>query len=77
MQQPVMQHGYYYVIKIKLGLILYKCIWDTILTSLCHTNTMQLKCKNKKLQNLVASKPSKLDSYKKPVIQSLIYSLKN
>ena len=29
---------------------------------------MQLRCKNKKLQNLIALKPKKLDSYKIPVI---------
>ena len=29
---------------------------------------MQLRCKNKKLQNLVASKPKILDSYKIPVV---------
>ena len=29
---------------------------------------MQLRCKNKKLHNLIISKPKKLDSYKIPVL---------
>ena len=51
-------------LKNMLGLNLYKCIWSTILTSLRHASIMQLRCRNKKLQNLVAFKPKKLDSYK-------------
>ena len=41
-------------LKNKFGLNLYKCIWSTILTSLRHASIMQLRCKNKKLQNLIA-----------------------
>lgn len=47
---------------------MYRCIWNAILTPLHHTNIMQLRCKNKKLQNLIALKPKKLDRYKIPVI---------
>ena len=38
-----------------------------ILKSLCHTTIMQLRCKNKKLHNLITSKSKKQDSYKIPV----------
>ena len=40
-----------------------------MLKSLRHTNIMQIRYKNKKLHNLITSKPKKLDSYKIPVIK--------
>ena len=39
-----------------------------MLKSLRHTNIMQIRYKNKKLHNLITSKPKKLDSYKIPII---------
>ena len=36
--------------------------------SLPHKNIMQLRCENKKLHNLITSKPKKLSSYKEPVV---------
>ena len=54
--------------KNKVGLILYRYIWSWILKSLRHTIIVQLRCKNKKLHNLITSKSKKLDSYKIPVI---------
>ena len=55
-------------LKNKVGLILYRYIWSRILKSLRLTNIMQLRCKNKRLHNLITSKPNKLDSYKIPVV---------
>ena len=55
-------------LKNKVGLILYRYIWSRILKSLRRTNIMQLRCKNKRLHNLITSKPNQLDSYKIPVV---------
>ena len=53
----------------EVGLILYRYVWRRVLKPLRHTNIMQLRCKNKKLCNLIISKPKTMDSYKIPVVK--------